>query len=96
MTQEEFKKIIKEKGIDFIIEGKNIVINGGGVYLRSLTTLPDNIQFNNGGGVNLKNSKKKIGTSYIKRFGIKVVNVIIRTAVSIGELRHPRRNRIFS
>ena len=50
-----FKKFLKEKNIDFIVENNVIVItnNNGSVYLDSLTILPESTVFNNGGYVYL-------------------------------------------
>jgi hypothetical protein len=71
MKQKEFIKILKSEGISFEEKNGKIIINGGYVYLSSLTTLPEGIQFNNGGYVDLKNGRKKIGTPFLKRYGIK-------------------------
>src|SRR3990167_8842932 len=48
-----FIKYLKENQIDYKINGKKTTVLGGYVYLRSLTSMPDNVEFNNGGGVDL-------------------------------------------
>ena len=53
MKKTEFKVRLKLFGIDYEVKGKVIQINGEGVYLSSLTTLPEGTQFNNGGSVDL-------------------------------------------
>ena len=55
MTQEEFIKVLDEKGYSYEIEGDKIVVNHKRfVDLRSLTSLPPDVVFNNGEGVNLR------------------------------------------
>ena len=50
----EFRRVLEKKGYAFEQEGTTIkVTEEGSVYLRSLTTLPDGIQFNNQGYVDL-------------------------------------------
>ena len=54
MESSEFKTFLKSKGYSFSEENGIIIVNNqGGVYLSSLTTLPENIQFNNQGYVDL-------------------------------------------
>jgi hypothetical protein len=48
-----FLGILKSNGITYEFVGKTIKINEGYVYLSSLTSLPENVQFNNGGYVYL-------------------------------------------
>jgi hypothetical protein len=52
--------------------------------LSSLTSLPENTQFNNGGDVDLSSKRISIKTSYLKRFHIKVKrgNIILYKKVS--------------
>ena len=55
MTQEEFKKVLEEKGYSYKIEGDKIVVtHGGDVDLDSLETLPPGVGFKNGRDVFLK------------------------------------------
>ncbi len=50
----ELKRILDEKGYDYQDLGNELIINHKGyVDLPSLTSLPDNIQFNNGENVHL-------------------------------------------
>ena len=85
-TIKKFKEILDEKYIDYVIEGKKIIINGGSVHLNSLTSLPENTQFNNGGYVHLRSKRIEIKTPYLKRFHIKVKrgNIILYKKVSNG------------
>ena len=58
MTREEFIEILDEKGYSYEIEGDKIVVtNGdsffGNVDLRSVITLPPNLEFRNNGSVDL-------------------------------------------
>ena len=53
MTQKKFIKYLQERNILFTIEKGIILINGEAVYLRSCTSLSENVQFNNGGGIYL-------------------------------------------
>ena len=55
MNKKEFKKILKEKNISFEEKDKWLIINDSeyNVNLNSLTSLPENIKFENGGHVNL-------------------------------------------
>ena len=46
-------KYIKENQIDYKINGKKTTVLGGSVDLSSLTSMPDNVEFNNGGDVDL-------------------------------------------
>jgi hypothetical protein len=55
MTREEFIKVLDEKGYSYAIKGDRVIVtHSGGVYLDSLRTLPQGIEFNNGRGVNLE------------------------------------------
>jgi len=56
----EFIKILKEKGYSYVRNGYGITIthNGGGVDLRNLKKLPENITFDNKGYVYLPNLEK--------------------------------------
>ena len=49
----DFIEILAEKNIPYEIRDQSIIVEGEHVYLRSLTTLPDDVVFNNGGGVYL-------------------------------------------
>ena len=55
MNKKEFKKILKEKEISFEEKDKWLIINDSeyNVYLPSLTSLPANTKFENGGDVDL-------------------------------------------
>ena len=56
MKKSEFKKVLKNSGVNFKVLNKFIVItdSNGSVYLESLTTLPDNVKFENHGSVYLR------------------------------------------
>jgi hypothetical protein len=71
MKKTEFKKLLKEKSIDFIIENGKIIINGGSVDLSSLTSMPEGVTFSNGGDVYLSSHRENILTPYLERFKIK-------------------------
>ena len=65
MKTTEFKKLLKEKRINFIAKGKKIEINGGNVDLSSLTSLPEGTSFSNGGYVYLRSlTSLPEGTSF--------------------------------
>ena len=51
---ESFKNLLRDENISFEKVNGRLIINGGYVDLRSLTGLPENIQFNNGGDVYLR------------------------------------------
>ena len=52
MTQEEFIKVLDEKGYSYEIEGDKIIVtNEGTVYLGSLTSLPSGVEFKNLGNI---------------------------------------------
>ena len=54
MTGEEFIKELDKKGYSYEIEGDKIVVTYEmGVDLRSLTSLPPGVEFNNGGSIDL-------------------------------------------
>lgn len=54
MTREEFIKVLREKEYSYIEEGDKIVVtHKGHVVLRSLETLPPDVEFRNGGYVSL-------------------------------------------
>jgi len=54
MEKEKFKTLLKKNGISFLQENNIFIIKTqGSVDLRSLTTMPENIQFNNQGSVYL-------------------------------------------
>ena len=53
MTREEFIEVLEEKGYFYKIEGDNMIVLQGSVYLGSLKTLPSNIVFKNVGDVYL-------------------------------------------
>jgi hypothetical protein len=54
MTREAFIKVLDEKGCSYDIEGdKIVVLERGGVLLKSLTSLPPGVEFRNRGGVYL-------------------------------------------
>jgi len=53
MTQEEFIKILDEKGYTYNIEDDRIIVTGVYIDLSSLTSLPSGIQFNNSDDVDL-------------------------------------------
>ena len=56
MNKKEFQKLLNENGYDFKVKDNKIIINHQGyVNLRSLTTLPERVEFNNQGNVNLYN-----------------------------------------
>ena len=67
-----FIKYLKENNVEFKANGKKTTVLGGNVYLRSLTSMPDNVEFNNGGNVYLKNETVQINKDYLTRFGIEV------------------------
>src|SRR3972149_6354239 len=48
-----FIKYLKENQIDYKINGKKTTVLGGSVDLSSLTSMPDNVEFNNGVNVYL-------------------------------------------
>src|SRR3990167_1204183 len=48
-----FIKYLKENNVEFKANGKKTTVLGGDVDLRSLTSMPDNVEFNNGGYVYL-------------------------------------------
>ena len=55
MTQEEFIKVLEEKGYSYEIEGDKIVVTQERtVDLGSLTSLPPGVEFKNEGGVDLR------------------------------------------
>ena len=55
MTQEEFIKVLDEKGCSYKIEGDKIIVTyRGSVFLESLTSLPPGVVFKNEGGVDLR------------------------------------------
>ena len=55
MTREKFIKVLKKKKYSYRIEGDKIVVTRGDedwdVDLRALTTLPDDVKFENNGDV---------------------------------------------
>jgi len=54
MTKKEFKQVLERKGYSYKIEGDKIVVTYEmGVDLRSLTSLPPGVEFNNGGSIDL-------------------------------------------
>ena len=54
MTKKEFKQVLERKGYSYKIEGDKIVVTYEmGVDLRSLTSLPPGVKFNNGGSIDL-------------------------------------------
>ena len=53
MEQKEFIEILKKEKIQFEQKDGWIIINGGYVDLDSLKELPENVEFNNGGSVDL-------------------------------------------
>ena len=56
MNKKEFQKLLNENGYDFKVKDNKIIINHQGyVNLRSLTTLPEGVEFNNQGFVDLDN-----------------------------------------
>ena len=55
MTRKEFIKVLEEKEYSYEIEGNKVVVtNLYTIYLDSLTSLPPDVVFKNGGYVNLK------------------------------------------
>jgi hypothetical protein len=55
MTREEFIEVLDEKGCSYDIEGdKIVVLERGGVLLKSLISLPPGVEFRNGGDVYLQ------------------------------------------
>ena len=60
MTQEEFKKILEEKGYPYREEGNKIVVTRtkstgfGNINLESLETLPSDVVFDNEGDIRLR------------------------------------------
>ena len=54
MKRDDFKDYLTANGIQWKEADGKIVTDGGGVFLDSLTTLPENVQFNNGWAVSLK------------------------------------------
>ena len=62
MTQKEFIKVLDKNGYHYYIEGDKIIINFaddyGNAYLRSETSLPPNVVFNNRGLVDLYSLKE--------------------------------------
>ena len=55
MTQEEFIKELDENGCSYEIRGNKIVVtNEDTVYLNTLTSLPPDVVFENGGYVGLR------------------------------------------
>ena len=58
MTREEFIAVLKENGYSYEIQGDKIVItHSGWIDLRSLETLPPDVEFKNKGGVYLRSLK---------------------------------------
>ena len=55
MTHDEFAAILDARGYKYDRTDAGIEVKGGGVYLSSLTTLPEGTTFSNGGGVYLGN-----------------------------------------
>ena len=53
MTNEEFTAILRSENVPYSVVDGAVVVEGGNVYLPSLTMLPDNAQFNNRGDVSL-------------------------------------------
>jgi hypothetical protein len=58
MKRDDFKDYLTANGIQWKEADGKIVIDGGAVSLKSLTTLPENVHFNNGGGVYLDSLSK--------------------------------------
>ena len=55
MTEEAFIEKLDDKGYSYEIEGgKIIVTHKGNVHLSSLTSLPPDVEFRNGGGVSFE------------------------------------------
>ena len=55
MTQEKFREVLDKKGYPYKIEGNKIVVtHEDDVYLRSLKTIPPDVEFKNGGYVDLE------------------------------------------
>ena len=58
MTREEFIKVLDEKGYSYKIKGDKIVVTHKGyVNLKSITSLPPGVEFNNKGTVYLDSLK---------------------------------------
>jgi hypothetical protein len=56
MTQEEFIKILDEKGYSYVEEGNKIVVDcRGSIILNSIESLPSGVVFMNDGDVQLEN-----------------------------------------
>jgi hypothetical protein len=54
MTQEEFIKVLEEKGYSYEIEGDRIIVTcGKSIWFGSLTSLPSGVEFKNRGHVGL-------------------------------------------
>ena len=54
MEKKQFIKVLNNQNLQHKIKGKKIIINGGYVNLRSLTSLPKGVEFRNGGDVYLR------------------------------------------
>ena len=54
MTNKQFIKYLTEQNITHKVAGKQVTVLGGSVYLRSLTTLPEGVKFENQGYVDLR------------------------------------------
>jgi len=62
MTQEEFIKVLGEKGYSYEIEGDRIIVTGGNsdgyVSLKWLSSIPSGVEFRNKGTVDLESVKE--------------------------------------
>ena len=80
MTQEEFIKILKEKGYSYKMEGDKIIVtHRGHVNLRFLTSLPPGVEFKNMGDVfldsltGLPSDMEFINSGYVYLSGLKIL-----------------------
>ncbi len=65
-----FKKVLKERNYSFYVDNSGVIVvdHKGYVYLSSLTSLPENTQFNNQGSVYLQSLTEKYQGCEIKTF----------------------------
>jgi hypothetical protein len=92
----QFLDVLKEKNIDFVLDGCMVKINGRYVDLRSLTSLPENVQFNNGGDVDLRSLTsfpENVGNRpYLDRFNIKQYNGTVTLYKRVSSLYKTQEN----
>lgn len=90
MEKIKFIEILNEKGILYKVNDEQIMItkDQGSVYLQSLTTLPDNMQFNNQGSVYLESLNNKSINYRGKKIDIKHIDgstMIIKSSKKAGD-----------